>query len=322
MDLGVLTAILAGNGVSLGDTLDYLKTQDVNWVEIGTGNFPGNQHCPLDDLLKSEQALQDWKDEFKRRKMRISGLSCHGNPIHPDSNIAKAHLDVQRKTIQLAEKVGVKTVVLFSGCPGGSPKDTMPNWVTCPWPPDFLDILEYQWNDVAIPFWQKEAKFANDHGVKLAFEAHPGFVVYNPETVLKLRKACGKTVGANLDPSHFFWQGIDPIAAVRALKGAIHYVHAKDTRVEPLTSRVNGNLDTKSYGDLLERSWVFRTCGYGHDALWWNDFVSTLKMCGFDGVLSVEHEDSMMSPKEGLEKAIAFLKGVIIRENAGKATWF
>lgn len=322
MDLGVLTAILAGNGVPLGDSLDYLSSKGIRWVEIGTGNYPGNQHCPLDELLKSSTALAAWQDEFRRRKMRISGLSCHGNPIHPDKAFADANLDVQRKTILLAEKVGVKTVVLFSGCPGGSKKDATPNWVTCPWPPDYLTILDYQWNEVAIPFWKKEAKFAHDHGVKLAFEAHPGFIVYNPETLLRLRKECGPTVGANFDPSHFFWQGIDPLAAVRALKGAIHYCHAKDTRVDPIKTSVNGTLDTKTYGNELERSWVFRTCGYGHDERWWGDFVSTLKMCGFDGVLSIEHEDSLMSPKEGIEKAIDFLNRVIIREKAAKATWF
>ncbi|KXK28077.1 MAG: Inosose dehydratase [Candidatus Hinthialibacteria bacterium OLB16] len=213
-------------------------------------------------------------------------------------------------------------MILFSGCPGGGPKDTQPNWVTCPWPPDFLEVLDYQWNGVAIPFWTQEAKFARDHGVKLAFEAHPGFIVYNPETILKLRKACGNTIGANLDPSHFFWQGIDPIAAARALQGAIHYVHAKDTRVDVINTKVNGTLDTKNYGDVLSRSWVFRTCGYGHDEIWWNNFVSTLKLCGYDHVLSIEHEDSLMTPKEGLEKAITFLQRVVIREKSGKATWF
>lgn len=322
MEVGVLTAILDGNGVPLGNALDYLSGLGVRWVEIGTGNYPGNGHCPLDELLKSDKALNAWQDEFKRRKIRISGLSCHGNPIHPDAALAKSHLEVQRKTIQLAEKVGVKTVILFSGCPGGSKKDTTPNWVTCPWPPDFLTILDYQWNEVAIPFWKKEARFAKDHGVKLAFEAHPGFIVYNPETILRLRKECGSTVGANLDPSHFFWQGIEPIEAARALKGAIHYVHAKDTRVDPANARVNGTLDTKSYGDEFNRSWVFRTCGYGHDEKWWNDFVSTLIMSGYNHVLSVEHEDSLMSAKEGLEKAITFLNRVVLKEKPTKATWF
>jgi sugar phosphate isomerase/epimerase len=322
MEVGVFTVILGMNGVPLGDSLDYVKSKGIDWVEIGTGNYPGQSHCPLEELLSNKKALADWQDEFKRRKIRISGLSCHGNPLHPNKEIAKAHTEVQRKTIELAEKIGVKVVVLFSGCPGGSPKDTMPNWVTCPWPPDFLEILDYQWNDVVIPYWTQEAKFARDHGIKLAFEAHPGFVVYNPETVLKLRKACGNTIGANLDPSHFFWQGIDPIAAARELKGAIHYVHAKDTRVDPINTSRNGTLDVKSYGDVIERSWVFRTCGYGHDELWWNTFVSTLKLCGYDHVLSIEHEDSLMTPREGLEKAIEFLQRVVVREKAGRATWF
>jgi len=321
MELGVFSAILAGNGVPLPDTLDYLKSVGIRWVEIGAGNYAGNVHCPTDELLKSKKALEAWRDEFKRRKIRISGLSCHGNPIHPDKAFARENHRVQRKTIQLAEKIGLKTVVLFSGCPGGSKKDTVPNWVTCPWPPEYLDILDYQWNEVVIPYWSREAKFAEDHGVRLAFEAHPGVVVYNPETLLRLRKECGKAVGANFDPSHFFWQGIEPIAAVRELKGAIYYCHAKDTRLEPLRGDVNGYLDTKRYDRVSERSWLFRTCGYGHDALWWKGFVSTLRMCGYDGVLSIEHEDSLMSPKEGLEKAIEFLRPLVIEEKPGKESW-
>jgi sugar phosphate isomerase/epimerase len=253
--------------------------------------------------------------------LEISSLSCHGNPLHPDKKIAADHHEVFQETVKLAGKIGVEVVTTFSGCPGDHAGATAPNWVTCPWPPDFLKVLEWQWNKVAIPYWKKQAAFAKAHGVKIAFEAHPGFLVYNPETLLKMRSACGEVIGANFDPSHFFWQGIDPVKAVRALDGAIHHVHAKDTGLYPVNADVNGYLDTKHYGDEKNRAWIFRTVGYGHGMDFWCDFVSTLRMCGYDGTLSMEHEDSLMTPAEGLRKGVEFLKAVVIREKKGKVTW-
>jgi sugar phosphate isomerase/epimerase len=172
-----------------------------------------------------------------------------------------------------------------------------------------------------IPYWKKEAKFAADNGVRIAFEAHPGFVVYNPETVLKIREACGDALGCNFDPSHLFWQGIDPIAAVKALGECIFHVHAKDTLVDPQNAAVNGVLDTKTYGDLPRRSWTFRACGYGHGPDFWTDFISTLRIVGYDGVLSIEHEDPLMTSREGFEKAVDFLKPLIMREGLAEMFW-
>jgi len=253
--------------------------------------------------------------------LQISALSCHGNCLHPDKAFAEKNIAVQTDAIKLAEKLGLKVVIDFSGCPGAEESSTKPNWVTCPWPPDYLDILNWQWEKKVIPYWTKQAKFAADHGVKVAFEMHPGFVVYNTETLLKLRDACGKNLGANFDPSHLFWQGIEPVASVRKLGKAIFHVHAKDSKVDPFNVAVNGVLDTKHYGDEINRAWIFRTCGYGHTLGWWKDFVSTLRMVGYDGVLSIEHEDSLMSAMEGLKKAVEFFKQVLIFEKPGAITW-
>ena len=143
---------------------------------------------------------------------------------------------------------------------------------------------------------------------------HPGFCVYNPETLLKLRAAVGDVIGANLDPSHLIWQGIDPVMAIRALEGAIYHVHAKDTKVDKYNTAVNGVLDTKHYGDEIHRSWIFRTVGYGNNEEFWRAFVSNLRLCGYDKVLSIEHEDSLMTIDEGLKKAVEFLDKVMIKE--------
>ncbi|WP_281172764.1 sugar phosphate isomerase/epimerase family protein [Caldanaerobius polysaccharolyticus] len=173
-----------------------------------------------------------------------------------------------------------------------------------------------------IPYWEKAVKFANEHGVKrIALEMHPGFCVYNPETLLKLRKAVGPTIGANLDPSHLFWQGIDPVAAIRYLGDAIYFFHAKDTKIDPINAPRIGVLDTKHYSDEVNRAWIFRSVGYGHDYQLWKDIVSNLRMVGYDDVLSIEHEDSLFTAEEGFKKAVAFLKEVIPFEAKGGMYW-
>ncbi|GMV99976.1 MAG: hypothetical protein AMXMBFR84_11150 [Candidatus Hydrogenedentota bacterium] len=320
MKLGVLTVLFSDK--SLKDVLEILRPFGLDTVELGTGNYPGSAHCPAKELLASKPKRDELKALLKGEGLEISALSCHGNCLHPDAAFAKKNIEVQTDTIKLAKELGVKTVIDFSGCPGSDEKSTKPNWVTCPWPPDYLEILNWQWEKKVIPYWKKQAQFAKDNGVQVAFEAHPGFVVYNPETILKIRKECGTNLGANFDPSHFFWQGIDPVDAVRALGGkAIFHVHAKDSKVYEQNAKVNGVLDTKHYGDELNRSWLFRTCGYGHGFDWWNDFVSTLRMVGYDGVLSIEHEDSLMSSFEGLSKAVDFLKKVLIFQKKSAMTW-
>lgn len=319
MKVGVFSAILSN--VSLEKALTRVAALGCETVELGTGAYPGDAHCKPAELLASKAKLARFAATVKASGLEISSLSCHGNPLHPDKRIASAHHRVFVDTVKLAGLLGVPVVTTFSGCPGDHPKAKAPNWVTCPWPPDFLKVLDWQWNKVAIPYWKKQAAFAKSHNVKIAFEAHPGFLVYNPETLLKMRKACGATIGANFDPSHFLWQGIDPVKAVRALEGAIHHVHAKDTGLYPVNADVNGYLDTKHYADEKNRAWIFRTVGYGQPRSFWCDFVSTLRMVGYDGALSMEHEDSLMTPDEGLRKGVEFLQSIVIREPKGRVTW-
>lgn len=318
MRVGVFTPLLSQ--FPLADVLKKLAAHNISTVELGTGNYPGGAHCDL-SILNDRTALNTFKQTLADHGFSISALSCHGNPLHPNRAIAKEHQETSRKTIRLAEKLGVGVMVDFSGCPGDSPHAKYPNWVTCPWPPDYLDILKWQWEKVVEPYWTRQAKFAADHGVKIAIEMHPGFVVYSPETLLRLREIAGKQIGCNYDPSHMFWQGIEPIAAIRELGDAIFHVHAKDTQIYDRNLPLTGVLDTKPYTDEKHRSWIFRTCGYGHGEHWWREFVSTLRMYGYDSVLSIEHEDSLLSAEEGLSKAAAFLNQIVVREPAGAAWW-
>jgi sugar phosphate isomerase/epimerase len=318
MRVGVFTPLLAQ--LSLKDVLAKLKTLHISTVELGTGNYPGDAHCKL-SMLENSAELAEFQRVLADHGCSISALSCHGNPLHPDTARAQQARDINRKTILLAEKLGVPVVVDFSGCPGDSPHSTAPNWVTCPWPPDYLDVHNWQWDEVVAPYWIERAAFAAQHNVKIAIEMHPGFVVYSPETMLRLRAIAGPAVGCNYDPSHMFWQGIDPIAATRLLGDAIFHVHAKDTQMYPTNMVRSGVLDTKPYIDERNRAWIFRTCGYGHGAEWWKEFVSTLRMFGYDGVLSIEHEDSLMSPEEGLTKAAQFLRELVIEQQPTAPWW-
>ena len=320
MKLGVLT-------VALGDqpfdkALDFLEEQGVEMIEVGCGGHPGPAHCDPEILLHDDEALKKFRNTVEKHHMEISALSVHCNTIHPNKEIAaKADYDTHRAVL-MAEKLGIHQINTFSGCAGDCSESKYPNWVTCAWPDDYTEILKYQWNECLIPYWRSFVPFAKEHGVnKIAFEPHPGFMVYNPETVLKIREAVGPEIGANLDPSHLIWQGIDPVEAIKALKGAIFHFHAKDTRLNQRNIAVNGVLDTKPYSDEMGRSWIFRTIGYGNGESYWRDIISALRLVGYDHAVSIEHEDSLMSSPEGLKKAIAFLKDIIIREPAGEMFW-
>jgi len=320
MKIGVFTVVLGA--LKLEQTLDYLASLGVQAVELGAGGYARSKHCPLEALLGSERKCRVLLNAVASRGLTISALNAAGNPIHPRRTLAASFDQDYRQVVRLAARLEIDTVITFSGCPGGAPGDQSPNWVTCPWPPDYLKILEYQWNKVVIPYWSKTAAWTRREGIRrIALEMHPGFVVYNPETLLKLRSAAGSAIGANFDPSHLFWQGIDPCAAVRALRGALWHCHAKDTAVHAWNATTHGTLDTKHYSDELNRAWIFRTVGYGHSRQFWCDFVSTLRMTGYDGVLSMEHEDSLMTPREGLEKGIRFLQSVVLSEAKGEVTW-
>ena len=313
MKLGVLTNLFGK--LTLEEALVKFEKLGIEAVEIGCGGYPGKDHCNPAELLADEKKYNEFVKTFKKYDVEICALACHGNPVHPNKEIAKSFHDDMVNAILLAEKLGVDTIIGFSGCPGSDPDAKLPSWVTCPWPDDFLATLEYQWNDVMIPYWKEMVEFAKSHKVtKIALEMHPGFCVYNPETLLKLRAAVGDVIGANFDPSHLIWQGMNPVAAIRALAGAIYHVHAKDTRIDDINTAVNGVLDTKHYGDEIHRSWIFRTVGYGHGEEYWRDLVSALRLVGYDKVLSIEHEDSLMTIDEGLKKAVDFLDKVMIKE--------
>ena len=322
MKLGVFT-VLWGNE-PLEAALDRVVEAGLDCVEIGTGNYPGNIHCRPAELLADKTALDRFRTAIASRNVEISALSCHGNPLHPQAAVAGDSHQTFLRTVELAERLGVTRINLFSGCPGDSDTAKYPNWVTCAWPTDYPELLEWQWREKVIPYWREQATFAASHHVRLGFEMHPGFVVYNPRTLLQLREACGEAVGANLDPSHLFWQGIDVEVAIAELgrAGAIFHIHAKDTAINPRNASLNGVLDTIPMKEVGRRSWIFRTVGYGHSELDWRRILMALRLAGYDDVLSIEHEDALLSIDEGFRKAVAFLRSVMPVEPALSDAWW
>lgn len=322
MKISVVSSILAD--YSLDESLKYLSSLGVDQFELGVGGYPGKAHADALVLSKDKAAREKLQETFAKYNMSISALAVHGNCVHPDKAVAqKFEADFEAACV-LAGQLGVDRLVTFSGCPGSDEGAKHPSWVTCAWPTDYPAVLEWQWEKVLVPYWKKAVAFAQDNGVRrIALEMHPGFCVYNPATCLSLRDAAGKLIGANIDPSHLYWQGMDILEVIRMLgeAGAIYYFHAKDTQMMEHNVRKNGVLDTKSFTLPAQRSWVFRTLGYGHGAEQWKQIVSMLKIMGYDDSVSIEHEDGLMSPKEGLEKAIAFLKDCIITQDNTNMWW-
>jgi sugar phosphate isomerase/epimerase len=320
MKLGVFTLLFGAKPIE--ETLDYLKSLGVEAVEFGAGAYVRSEHIPTEELLADRSRIHRLKQQVSDRGLTISAISVHGNPLHPNEHIASSHHKDFVRACELAAKLEVPNVITMSGCPGSDPKAELPSWVVSPLPSeDFFRAWEWQWNEKVIPYWRSACEVARQFGVRVALEMVPNMVAYNVETLLKLRNAVGDTIGANLDPSHLFWQGVEMGAVVRALGSAIYHFHAKDSAVNPRVTAVNGILDPKPLTEEAQRAWIFRTVGTGHGQLAWSDIFAELRMAGYDGVVSIEHEDSLMTADEGLRKAIYFLRQVLIFEKPGVAYW-
>jgi sugar phosphate isomerase/epimerase len=300
--------------LSLDEMLDKVSALGLEAMEIGTGGYPGTGHCPIDELLADQAKAKAWQKKFEDKGIQVATLSCHGNPVHPDVKHAARDIESFRKTVLLAERLGVKVVVGFSGCPGGTPTDAQPNWITYRWPPEYAQMQDWQWKEKVIPYWKEAAKFAREHGVhRLALEMHPNFVVYNPRTLIKLREAVGEEIGANCDLSHLFWQGCDPVEVIHFLgkQGMLFHAHMKDTVLFPENVAKYGVLNFAfATSDLGNASETFRAVGYGHSASLWKAVVQAYMDIGYEGILSIENEDPILSGELGVERAAYVLKNV------------
>ncbi|KIO54897.1 MULTISPECIES: sugar phosphate isomerase/epimerase family protein [Bacillus] len=295
------------------DMLDFAAKLGIDTLEMTTGGWSPAPHLNLDELLQSSEKRKEFSQALEKRNMTLCALNCSGNPLDP-GELGKSHRDITDKTMELAGLLGVKKVIMMSGLPAGGPDDKVPNWITytVSWPPVLKDILNYQWEEVAIPYWKELVQKAEACGVeKIALENFSSQLVYNPETLFRLRNAVGLMVGLNLDPSHLLWMGADPIIAARELGEAMHHVHGKDVRIERHLAAVNGLLETKEVTDPANRAWNYVAVGCGQNLQWWKEFFSVVKMMGYDGEVSLEMEDLTMSPEAGIRTSVEALKQTI-----------
>lgn len=311
MKLGLFTDSLQ---LSFTELLDWLVDHGFESLELGTGNYSPARHCDITTLLSDEASRRAFKSAIKSRGLQLSALNCSGKLLDPQTALREKSEGVFFNTIELAAALGIDTVVTLAGCPGESDGSAYPNWVAHYWPRESVSLHRWQWEEVVTPFWKKAARFAAERSVKIAIEMHPAQVVYNTRTLLRLREIAGPNVGANFDPSHLFFQGMDPIRVIRALgPDVIYHVHAKDARLDPYEMAINGGFDLRPETLVSQRAWAYRTVGFGHNESWWRDFVSALRGVGYDGTLSIEHEDLLMGAQEGIIKSAEFLKPILLR---------
>lgn len=311
MKLALCTDVLAG--LAFPEMLDRVKQYGIEGVEMTAGGWSPCPHVKTEELLASPAALAAFRGELEKRGMEIVALNCSGNPLAPGA-LGEKHTASSYRTVELAAKLGVKKIVMMSGLPGGGPDDKIPNWITSTvsWPDYMPGVIDYQWNEVAIPWWQAFTRHAAEHGIEqIALEEFPSQLVYNPSTLLRLREAVGDIIGMNLDPSHLIAMGADPIAAARKLEGVIYHVHGKDARIERGLADVDSLLEYQPVTQTKTRTWNYVAVGCGQDLKWWKEFFSVLRMTGYNGYVSLEMEDLTMSVEAGLRTSIDALNATL-----------
>lgn len=311
MKLALCTDVLAG--LAFPEMLDRVKQYGIEGVEMTAGGWSPCPHVKTEELLASPAALAAFRGELEKRGMEIVALNCSGNPLAPGA-LGEKHTASSYRTVELAAKLGVKKIVMMSGLPGGGPDDKIPNWITSTvsWPDYMPGVIDYQWNEVAIPWWRAFTRHAAEHGIEqIALEEFPSQLVYNPSTLLRLREAVGDIIGMNLDPSHLIAMGADPIAAARKLEGVIYHVHGKDARIERGLTDVDGLLEYQAVTQTKTRTWNYVAVGCGQDLKWWKEFFSVLRMTGYNGYVSLEMEDLTMSVEAGLRTSIDALNATL-----------
>jgi sugar phosphate isomerase/epimerase len=307
MELGLYTDSVGH--VSFEAALDLAARIGAPAIEIATGGQSAAPHLRVAELLADASARRAFERAFADRGLRIGALNCSAWPLHPVKGAREVELI--RDTIRLAGELGVDKIVTMSGNPGDGQGASTIDWIWYPWPSDAVALLERQWGE-AIPVWQELAALAEQHGVRrIAFELHPLHLVYNVPTLLRMREAVGPSIGANVDPSHLFWQQMDPVAVVGALGSAVHHVHLKDTEVVPDQVALTGVLDQRPFDDPANRAWRFRTVGRAHGAEFWAAFLAALRAAGYDDMLSIENEDATQPALDGVQEAAAFMLPLI-----------
>jgi sugar phosphate isomerase/epimerase len=296
---------------SLDDLMDWLDqhTPAVRDLEVGTGGYSPLAHSPLE---RTSAQRRDWHAHLTGRGFRVAAFNVSGNPLHPVQTVGGQHDTDLRRTIELAGELGVDRIVAMSGCPAGGPgPSTAPHFAASAWLPDYAGIAAWQWESRVRPYWQElnELVARTSPSLRVCLELHPGAHVYNVETFLRLHDVAPGIL-ANLDPSHLFWQRMDPFKVIERLGQLIGYAHAKDVRYDADELALNGLLDNRWPGDPSRIAWDFAAVGHGaHEAAWWQSFAEALGRSTSASFLSIEHEDRIVAPEDGVRMAAGVLGG-------------
>jgi sugar phosphate isomerase/epimerase len=304
------------------DALSLAVANGVTYIEpCGGGHVPKGYVDPQ-RLASDGEALDRFRESIESRGLKIAALGCYGNPVHPDVERAEAaHADFVAMC-DVANKLGVNRSTVVSGVPAGGPQDRAPNWIIPSIYADLENAYRWQWEERLIPYWKEACAIAADREITVCMEAIGGFNVYNAQTFLRLREACGETLCANVDPSHLWWMGIDPLLFIEQIRGAIGYAHAKDVAIDRRRVARDGVAPACRYDDWESRSWIYRTIGLGHPEAFWGSYMDALRRNGYDDVTSVEIEESFMSTDEALEKSMTLLTRVVPRDPIPTENWF
>jgi sugar phosphate isomerase/epimerase len=320
MELGLTTVSLLDR--SWEEALDTIQHHGVRYIEADAGGHIPKDHYDPSALVADRDALKAFKEALTKRDIEIACFGCFGNPVHPDPQAAAEYHQDFVATCQLAGELGVDRVSVISGCPAGGPHDRAPNWIINSIFPAFRNAYEWQWNAALIPYWQRANEIAAQHGVTVCMEPHGGDMVYNTETFRRLREAIGPTMMINVDPSHLWWMGIDPLQMLRDVSGAVAYIHAKDVEFYRDPTSREGLARACDYSDWDARSWTYRAVGHGHDGVFWRQFITEIRRTGYDGVVVIELEDPYLTVDDAITTSLDTLRPLIPAEPMPTGRWF
>ena len=295
------------------DAFAWCAARDLEAIEMGVGGWAQGNHLDLDALLRERSERDELLGELREHGLALSCVNAAGNPLHPDQRVGDDHAARVRGAVELAALLGVDRVVTMSGSPGAPGGASIGIFAAWALNPDFEELVRWQWVHAVEPFWRVLSAWAAEAApdVRICLELHPGCWAYNPQTFLDLCAATGPNMMVNLDPSHFWWQGIDPVAAIDLLAGQIGFAHAKDTLIHPDRVRLCGVFDVRLPIDPETAPWTFAAVGRGHDDDAWAAIVDALERAGHDGDLSIEHEDPTLEREAGIEASLATVRRVL-----------
>ncbi|HEX9517588.1 MAG TPA: sugar phosphate isomerase/epimerase [Streptosporangiaceae bacterium] len=312
MQVGLFTD--AFTHLSLTQTLAWCAAHGIESVELGTGGYSPAPHADLERLSSSEAARQELLGELASTDVSLGALNVSGNPLHPNPQIATLHDAQLRSTVRLAQELGVTRVVAMSGCPGGPGDASWPVFAGGAWLPDMERLWDWQWAERIAPYWGELSRWASQAApdVRICLELHPGTSIYNAESFRLLREVTGDNVMVNLDPSHFWWQGMDPVRVIEDLTGLIGWSHGKDTLIRDSRMAVIGCMDFRwPRPGSADMPWHFCAVGAGHAASTWVSLVKALIAAGHDHTISIEHEDPDLTAEDGALASLLGLREVL-----------